>query len=225
MLPDEQRSQVEQAKEAKAMLLVPSPSDTLPFERYVSWVFWSSALWLLGVAPFIPIAPLGFLRYAPLVFGFWLGFRKRGKPWGTYVLSGIAVGLLALVGVYVAAQLLLRVPDDFFSTVVLSSDFAEYFIELVAMFWVGTLLGNFIKQRALGAQATASWQVEQEREERRREREQAKSTLEAERDRLREDQRRAHERIDELRQEVDRLRADLEIERSKGSWRRRLLGR
>jgi hypothetical protein len=218
--PDEQRSQVEGAK---AVLLVPASSD-VPFRRYGLWVFWASVLWLLGVAPFIPIEPLGFLRYAPLVFGFWLGFRKRGKPWGTYVLSGVAVGLLALVGVYIVAGLLFGVLDDFFSTVVLSSEFAESFIELVAMFWAGTLVGNFVKQRALGAQTTA-WQIEQEREERRREREQAESTLQAERDRLREDQRRAHERIDELREEVDRLREDLETERSKGSWRRRLLGR
>ena len=220
MPPDEPRSQVEGAK---AVLLVPAPSD-VPFRRYGLWVFWASVLWVFGVAPFIPITPLGFLKYAPLVFGFWLGFRKRGKPWGTYVLSGVAVGLLALVWVFIAAGLLFPVPVGFFSTVVLSSEFAESFIELVAMFWAGTLVGNFVKQRALGAQTTA-WQIEQEREKRRREREQAESTLQAERDRLREDQRRAHERIDELREEVDRLREDLETERSKGSWRRRLLGR
>jgi len=220
-MSDEQRSQVEGAK---AVLLVPATSD-VPFRRYGLWVFLASVLSLLGIAPFIPITPLGFLRYAPLVFGFWLGFRKRGKLWGTYVLSGVAVGLLALVEVYILAWLLFGGPDDFFSTMVLSSDFAEYFIELVVMFWAGTLLGNFIKQRALGAQTTTAWQIEQEREERRREREQAESTLQAERDRLREDQRRVHERIEELREEVDRLREDLETERSKGSWRRRLLGR
>lgn len=81
---------------------------------------------------------------------------------------------------------------------------------------------------------TTAWQkekelllgeLEQEREERRREREQAESTLQAERDRLLDDQRREHERANELREEVDRLREDLETERSKGSWRRRLLGR
>ncbi len=81
---------------------------------------------------------------------------------------------------------------------------------------------------------TTAWQkerelllgeLEQEREERRREREEAESTLQAERNRLLEDQRREHERADELREEADRLREDLETERSKGSWKRRLLGR
>ena len=68
-------------------------------------------------------------------------------------------------------------------------------------------------------------ELEQEREERRREREQAESTLQAERERLLEDQRREHERADELREEADSLREKLETERSKGSWRKRLLGR
>ena len=68
-------------------------------------------------------------------------------------------------------------------------------------------------------------ELEREREERRRERERAESTLRAERDRLLEDQRREQERAAALQEEANSLREKLEIERSKGSWRRRLFGR
>ena len=74
-MSDDQRSQVEGAK---AVLLVPAPSD-VPFRRYGLWVFWASVLSLLGVAPFIPITPLGFLRYAPLVLDFGLGLESAGS--------------------------------------------------------------------------------------------------------------------------------------------------
>jgi excisionase family DNA binding protein len=74
-------------------------------------------------------------------------------------------------------------------------------------------------------------ELEQEREERRREREWAESTLRAEQDRLVEEQRREQERsdalqeeADRLREEADRLRDELEVEQSRGSWRRRLFG-
>jgi hypothetical protein len=63
-------------------------------------------------------------------------------------------------------------------------------------------------------------ELEQERERHRQDREQAENTLRAERDRLLEDQRREQERADKLQEEVDRLRAELESERNKGSWRR-----
>lgn len=95
-------------------------------------------------------------------------------------------------------------------------------------------MGRLKRRLELAQQAqNSAWQeerelllgeLEQEREERRWEREQAESTLRAERDRLLEDQRREHERADTLQEEVDRLREELETERSKGSWRKRLLG-
>jgi excisionase family DNA binding protein len=73
--------------------------------------------------------------------------------------------------------------------------------------------------------------LEQEHEERRRESERAESTLLAEQDRLLEDQRREQERADvlqeeadRLREETDRLREELEVEQSRGSWRKRLFG-
>jgi len=89
-MPDaeQQRSRVEGPK---AVLLVPSPSDALPFTHYMSLIVWSSLLWIVGYAPFLPTSPLEFLTYTPLVLGFWLGFRKSGRPWGTYALSGVAV--------------------------------------------------------------------------------------------------------------------------------------
>jgi excisionase family DNA binding protein len=67
-------------------------------------------------------------------------------------------------------------------------------------------------------------ELEQERERRRQEREQAENTLQAERDRLLADQRRERERADELQNEANRLREELESVRNKGSWRRLLGG-
>jgi len=145
-MPDaeQQRSRVEGPK---ALLLVPSPSDALPFTHYMSLVVWSSLLWIVGYAPFLPTSPLEFLTYTPLVLGFWLGFRKSGRPWGTYALSGVAVGFLTVVLVYILA--LLIEGGDLFSLESLLYLFPTFFIVPALLFWSGTLLGNFVKQRAL----------------------------------------------------------------------------
>ena len=113
-MPDaeQQRSRVEGSK---AVLLVPSPSDALPFTDYMSLIGWSSVLWIVGYAPFIPTSPLQFLTYAPLVFGFWLGFRKSGTPWGTYALSGVAVGFLTVVLVCILGLPIQGGPFSYFS--------------------------------------------------------------------------------------------------------------
>ena len=159
-MPDaeQQRSRVEGSK---AVLLVPSPSDALPFTDYMSLIGWSSVLWIVGYAPFIPTSPLQFLTYAPLVFGFWLGFRKSGTPWGTYALSGVAVGFLTVVLVCI-----LGLPIQggaLFSLESLLYFFPTFLIVPALVFWTGTLLGHFVKQRAL-APLSAMHGVEPEAE-------------------------------------------------------------
>lgn len=117
----------------------------------MSAVLWSYVLWFLGTNPFLPPVTTGFLIYAPLLFGFWIGFRRSGSPWGTYALNSFFVGLLGAttVGVFEWAYPEGQ-PEQILTVVGFLLLILVGFVGPFLLFFSGTLLGTFVKRQVLG---------------------------------------------------------------------------
>jgi hypothetical protein len=84
--------------------------------------------------------------YVPAAFGFWLGIKRRGNPYGVYTLTGGLVGLVTLSGILVELSLAKEgfLPADLQWAYVIPA----YFVGPTLLFGAGTLFGNVVKRRA-----------------------------------------------------------------------------
>lgn len=110
----------------------------------------SFVLWFLGTAPLPTLIATGFLSYAPLLFGFWIGFRRSGSPWSIFALNSTFVGGLAAATVY-AAELVSPdgQPEQVFTAVGFLYLIVEGFAGPFLLFFSGTLLGTFVQRQIL----------------------------------------------------------------------------
>lgn len=124
---------------------LPTPADQLPGVTYVLLVLGSAILYLIGT---FPMAPVALVTYAPVLFGAWLGIKRRGRPYRIYILAGISVGLL--VASFIVTEIVGAEDVQFFrnNPQQVPMNILFWFVSPSLLFTSGALFGDVIKRRA-----------------------------------------------------------------------------
>jgi hypothetical protein len=141
-------SAVEQVRrEGGIANLLPRPTEKLPFLSYAVSVLASAFCFF--VYTWGTPAPLALLSFAPTPFGFWLGVKRRGNPYGIYVVTSVSVGLLNVAFV-VGEELVAGRISKLWRTLpeVWLPNLLWWGLTPTLLFLAGALLGDVVKRRA-----------------------------------------------------------------------------